>query len=466
MSDLFDIVVIGAGPAGMSAAIEASRHGACVCLLDEQNAAGGQIYRNVGQAPTARHKILGPDYSVGRTLVQRVQNSNIVHRTHATVWSVRKDGSIAFTIGAQANQIRGRHIIIANGAMERPVPIPGWTTPGVMTVGAAQILMKSAGIVPTDAVLIGSGPLLYLVATQLVSAGAPPKCLVETQTKTDFIHAMRHILSALKGWKHLVKGLRMMAALRMAGVPRFTGATDIEITGDTKVTTVQFQAHGSDHTIATSTALLHQGVVPNTQITRALDLDHAYNTAQHCFAPVTDDYGQSSHALFSIAGDGAGIGGAKVAALSGKISALNALRQIGTLTDTTCVDLAKPLLKKRKAELAIRPFLDAAYPAPTSVLNPADETIICRCENVSAGDIRRFATLGCHGPNQTKAFGRCGMGPCQGRYCGLTVTEILAKETGKPHDAVGSYRIRTPLKPITLQELASLAPSQETEKSI
>lgn len=463
MSDPFDIIVIGAGPAGLSAATETRRHGASVCLLDEQHSAGGQIYRNVVGSPATRQRVLGTDYSAGHALVQSSEESGVVHRKTATVWKVGKDGSVAFSVDGQAEQIQARHIIIATGAMERPAPVPGWTLPGTLTVGAAQILMKSSGIVPVGAVLVGAGPLLYLVATQLVAAGAPPKALVETQTKTDLKRAMRHVVLALKGWKQLVKGLQMIAALRWTGVPRFTNATNIEITGDASVENVRFHARGCDHVIATASVLLHQGVVPNTQITRSLGLDHTYDAAQCCFAPSTDEFGQSSNPLFSIAGDGAGIGGAKVAELSGKISALNALRQIGTITQATCADLTRPLLKRRRREMAIRPFLDAAYPPPSSVLRPADDTIICRCENVSAGDIRRYATLGCTGPNQTKAFGRSGMGPCQGRYCGSVVTEILAEETGKTHDFVGSYRIRAPLKPITLKELATLAPQHETD---
>ncbi len=463
MNDQFDIIVIGAGPAGISAALEADHHGASVCLLDEQASAGGQIYRNVSQSTPARTKVLGSDYLKGEQLVRDLRNSGVVHRTGVTVWKVGQDGTIAYSKEEFATQIKGRHVIIANGATERSTPLPGWTKPGAMTVGAAQILMKSAGIVPTNAVLIGSGPLLYLVAQQLVTAGAPPKALVETQTKTDLLRATRHLVPALKGWKQLAKGLQLIAAIRMAGVPRFTGATNIAIHGDEKVDRVSFEANGKNHSIQVTSALLHQGVVPNTQITRSIGLKHIYSGQQHCFHPVTDLFGQSSNIVFSIAGDGAGIGGAKVAALSGKISALNAVCQIGKIPKSKCETLAAPILKKRSAELAIRPFLDAAYPPPADVLRPADETIICRCEEVTAGNIRRFASLGCKGPNQAKSFGRPGMGPCQGRYCGLTVTQILAQETKQSHDVVGAYRIRAPLKPITLKELASLETPKEPE---
>jgi hypothetical protein len=108
------------------------------------------------------------------------------------------------------------------------------------------------------------------------------------------------------------------------------------------------------------------------------------------------------------------------------------------------------------AERALRPFLEVAYPPAAQVLSPADDTIICRCEEVTAGQVRGWAKLGCTGPNQTKAFGRVGMGPCQGRYCGLSVTALLAEAQGMTPQAVGAYRIRPPFKPVTLGEVASL----------
>lgn len=460
MSDRYNIIVIGAGPAGMSAAIEAARHGASVCLLDEQSSAGGQIYRGVEQAGVAQSKFLGSEYIAGRALVSALQGSSVIHRKCSTIWKVSKDGSVAFSISGRAFQCSARHIIIANGAIERPMPVPGWTTPGVLTVGAAQILMKSAGVVPKEAVLIGAGPLIYLVATQLILAGSPPKALIETQTKRDLLRAIRHFVPALRSWRQLVKGVQMLGVLRRAGVQRFTGSTNIEIDGGETVSGVRFRAHGSDQEINTKVALLHLGVVPSTQISRSLGLEHIYDSAQFCFKPVAGELGQSSNPVISIAGDGAGIGGAVAAELSGRLSAIDALRKIGRIKPNQLLELQQQLLAKHRSELAIRPFLDAAYPPPKSVLCPDDETILCRCEDVKAGDIRRYAALGCMGPNQTKSFGRSGMGPCQGRFCGQTVTEILAQETGQHQDTVGSYRIRAPLKPITLKEMASLGCSE------
>ena len=138
-----------------------------------------------------------------------------------------------------------------------------------------------------------------------------------------------------------------------------------------------------------------------------------------------------------IAGDGAGIGGARVAGIAGRLAALKLAEEAGRLSASDRDDMATPLHAALSVERAARPFLDVAYPPYAGAIAPADTTVICRCEEVTAGDIRTYARIGCLGPNQTKAFGRAGMGPCQGRYCGLTVTAL-------------------PLKPITLGELASM----------
>lgn len=461
MLSIFDIVVIGAGPAGMSAAIEAANHGASVCLLDEQLSAGGQIYRNVGRTNEPQDNILGKDFLAGLSLVEELQRSNTAYRPRVTVWQVGKDGKIVFSEAGRAEQIQARHIILASGAMERSVPVPGWTLPGVITAGAAQILLKSASVVAHNAVLVGSGPLLYLVAAQLLAAGAPPKALVETQTRQNVFAALPHIGGALKNMPLLLKGLQMIATLKRAGIARYTAATDISVQGDETADAVCFYAQGKEHRIETDTVLLHQGVIPNTQISRLLGLDHFYHATQYCFHPVTDDFGQSSHPVFSIAGDSAGIGGATAAAISGRICASNALQRVNIINVGQRDEFTSELRVALRKEISIRRFLDELYAPPQSVRLPVDEVIVCRCEEVSAGDIRRYAALGCTGPNQTKAFGRSGMGPCQGRYCSLCVTEILAAETLQSQDAVGSYRIRAPLKPVTLAEMASLSQRDE-----
>lgn len=460
-----DLIVIGAGPAGMAAAVQAEKFGATVLVLDEQAEQGGQIYRGVLSAGDGRRALLGSDYSAGRPLAEAMRQVGIRHEPGATVWRLDPDGIVTYSVGGLARQAHGKQVIIATGALERPVPLPGWTLPGVLTAGAAQILLKSNGIVADNAVLVGSGPLLYLLAVQMVAAGVPPRAMVETQTRKDVLRSLTHGVGALRGWRMITKGLGLIATLRKAGIDRFTAADDIRIMGSGKAESVVFSSRGRAHTIECDNVFLHQGVVPNTQITRSLGLQHYWNEQQRCFQPVVDEMGETSIDCINIAGDGAAINGAIAAEIQGRLAACQCLLKLGRINQTRLDELARPLLRQLSGQTAPRQFLEALYPPALEIRQPADETIICRCEEVTAGDIRCYAQIGCVGPNQTKAFGRSGMGPCQGRYCGLTVTEILAEENANLPQDVGSYRVRAPLKPVTLGELASLAEATTEEIS-
>ncbi|EML1602446.1 (2Fe-2S)-binding protein, partial [Burkholderia cenocepacia] len=155
-----------------------------------------------------------------------------------------------------------------------------------------------------------------------------------------------------------------------------------------------------------------------------------------------------------IAGDGAGIGGARAAALAGEVSALDIAARLGALDTQRQAARERPVLRALHRHLAVRPLLDALYTPPAALRRPDDGTIVCRCEEVTAGEIRRLAALGCQGPNQMKAFTRCGMGPCQGRWCGTTVGELIADVQQRGVGDVGHYRIRAPIKPVTVGEMA------------
>ncbi len=458
-----DLIIIGAGPAGMSAARRAADAKLSVLVLDEQPAPGGQIYRDVDRASTVRGDILGKDFTDGQTLTKGLQHELITHLKGAVVWQIEDGTRVAFTQDGKAALATGQRIILATGALERSMPVPGWTLPGVMTAGSAQILLKQSGIACARATLVGSGPLLYLVATQMVRAGVPPLALIETQTKTDLVNAMRHLGGALRGWPYLLKGLKMLVELRRAGITRYVGATHIAIEGDQCAQALTFQIGKTKHRIECDTVLMHHGVVPNTQAARSIDIPHRWDDAQNCFVPECDAWGRSAVATVFIAGDGAGIGGAKSAAFAGEIAALEIAHDLDKISKQARDASVLPLRKGLGVERIARPFIDGAYPPYAGAITPLDDTIICRCEEVTAGDIRRMAGLGCLGPNQTKAFGRPGMGPCQGRYCGLSVTQILSAANEISPNETGYYRIRPPLKPITLGEIAAIVDTETIE---
>lgn len=455
MLDAVDVAVIGAGPAGLAAATTAAELGLSVALLDEQAHPGGQIYRDVTRAGVDRLRVLGDDYAAGRALVERFAQSTARHIGEAAVWNVTRDRVVHYVKDGQARCMTARHILLCTGAMERPFPIPGWTLPGVMTAGAAQILLKSAGVVPSQpVVLAGCGPLLYLLAWQYLRAGARIGAIVDTTQRGDCLQALRHLGGALAGWRDVRKGLGLIRRIREAGIPFHRAATDLAVEGDSRATGLRFRIGATSHRVPTHLVLLHQGVVPNIQVTASLRAAHRWDDRQLCWVPTADAWGRLALDGFLVAGDGRGIAGGAAAALQGQLAALAAAHDAGRLSTSERDRQAEPIRSALHRHLHVRPFLDALYRPKLQHRVPADDVIACRCEEVSAGELRRLVALGCTGPNQAKAFGRCGMGPCQGRLCGLTVTEVIAHARGVSPAEVGHYRIRPPIKPITLEQLA------------
>ena len=279
-----------------------------------------------------RGDILGRDYTRGAPLVAGLRANGITHLAGAVVWAVEDRFRISYTQNGAAAQIAAERVLLATGALERPMPLPGWTLPGVMTAGAGQILLKQSGVLARSVVLVGSGPLLYLIAAQMVRAGTPPLAMVETQTRGDLIRAMRHIGGALRGWRYLLKDLGLLSEITRAGVPRYPGASAIAIEGEDSAAAVTFHARTRTYRIACDTVFLHHGVVPNTQAARSLVVTHSWDAAQVCFVPALDSWGQSDVAGVFMAADGGGIGGAKAAEYGGRLAVLKVAEDAGRLS--------------------------------------------------------------------------------------------------------------------------------------
>ena len=449
-----DLAIIGAGPAGLAAAVEARAHGLSVLVVDENAAPGGQIFR--AAEASARDPAIARDMAPGRALIAAFRASGAAYLPGATLWHLDpEEGRLSLALGGHGEVATARRVLLATGAQERPVPIPGWTLPGVMGAGAAQILLKTAGAVPSGrTVLAGQGPLVWLLAVQLARAGAPPLVL-ETRATGLAAALARAGAGVFAGWRLLGKGLGLMAEARRLGVRVIAGVRALRAEGTGRVQRVAWDGGAAP----CDALLLHEGVIPATHVSRAIGLEHVWDHAQGCWRPVVDAWGATSADRVAVAGDGAGIGGWEAAVASGRLAALDAARRLGALAeDGFAARIAGPLAARRSA-LALRPFLDALYAPPPEVLRPADGTIACRCEEVTAGAIRDAARLGATGPNQVKAYLRCGMGPCQGRICAPTVAALIAETRGLPPDQVPPLRPRAPYKPITVGMLAESADS-------
>ena len=465
MSDTRDAVVIGAGPAGLAAATLLAEHGAGVLLLDEQDAPGGQIYRGIEAARQNRalFRALGADYRHGEGLVTKFRRSGVEYCPQSVVWQVTADREVWFSQAARSRRIRAGLVILATGAMERPVPVPGWTLPGVLTAGALQIMLKTAGVAPAvPFVVAGSGPLLYLLIRQCLAVNVRPAAILDTTARANSQRALSHLPAAMAGATsrgYLAKGLAMLVALRRSGVPHYRDVSDLHIEGSDAVTGIAFRSGDARHHLSTRLVALHEGVIPAQQAARSIGCEFAWDAVQCCFFPRTDPWGNSSVEGVMVAGDAGGIGGARAAEHAGRLAALEALRHLGRIDAARRDALAAADRRGWRAHLAVRRFLDVRYAPRAEVLVPADAVTVCRCEEIRAGAVREVVKQGCLGPNQAKAFLRAGMGPCQGRLCGPVVTALIAETRGVSPAEVGYYRIRPPLKPLTVGGLIGLSPT-------
>jgi thioredoxin reductase len=457
--DRHDLAIIGAGPAGMAAAVTAAELGLDTVVLDEQGVPGGQIYRNIEQLNrTGDLDLIGEDYRRGAELAAAFRASRARYQPFTTVWQASPEGRIGVTTAEGARMMQAERILLATGALERPVPIPGCTLPGVMGVGAAQTLLKASGIVPDVPVVIaGSGPLVYLLTLQLARAGCQVSALLVTTPPSRIASALAELPRALLAGRDLLKGIGWINEVRRLGISTTNGVTGLRIEGRDQAEAVSYETDRGRRRIAAGLVLLHEGVIPNVQLSLAARCRHVWDEAQICWQPETSEWGASSHHRIGIIGDGAGIHGGLAAESLGRIAALDAGYRLGRINAAERDRRAAP----ERAQLArhgrIRPLLDRVFRPPADVVAPDDpDVVLCRCEAVTVAKLREAVQLGGRDPNRAKLLTRCGMGPCQGRMCGPTIGSVIARETGRPVREVGPYRIRIPVRPVPLALLADL----------
>ena len=456
-SQCFDLAILGAGPAGLAAGALASDLGLSCVLLDEQAEPGGQIYRALDLAAAGsseRLSVFGSSTRRGSSLLDGLRDARVDYRPGTLVWQIDPPGQLWTLRDGRCQHIEAARLLLCSGAIERPVALPGWTLPGVFGAGAAQILLKSAGLVPdVPTVLVGNGPLLYLLLMQYQAAGFTPAAVLLTSGFGDWAGAARHLPGFLTSGA-LAEATRLLGAIRRSGTRMVRDVSDVSIVGEAAVEAVSFVSKGRRETIPARIVCLHEGIVPNTQVTRMIGCEHRWDQHRQAFHPALDRWGNTTIEAVQVAGDGGGIAGAQAAELTGRLAVLEAARALGRITGEERNSHAAADRRELARVLRGRPFIDALYGPRLMRSPPADETIVCRCEEVTAGQVRQTVRDGCLGPNQVKSFLRCGMGPCQGRFCGLTVSQIIAAERGVAMDEVGYFRIRPPIKPIELGALA------------
>lgn len=446
------IVVVGAGPSGTRAAETLVRAGLRPVVIDEAPASGGQIYRR--QPPgfaRAPESLYGFEAGKARAVHAAFDalKDKVDYRPDTLVWEIRegKVQAIANRDNRRAEIPYGA-LIVATGAMDRIVPFPGWTLPGVFTLGGAQIALKYQGCgIGGRVVFAGSSPLLYLVAYQYAKAGAGVAAVIDTapfKAKTEALPDL------VQGGATFAKGLYYTAWLRLKRVPIHYGATLLRAEGEEAIRRLVWcAADGSERATDCDALGFGFGLKSESQLADLVGVPFVFDAGQRQFVPQADAAGRTPVKGVYVCGDGAGIRGADAAELAGERAALALLEDRGARFDrarAAAIDAKLARLQR------FRRGLERAFPFPEAMARSvADDTLVCRCEAITAGEARRWMRdLGAAEVNRLKAFSRVGMGRCQGRVCGTPIAEIVAQECGLTLEQAGRLRGQPPVKPIPL----------------
>jgi NADPH-dependent 2,4-dienoyl-CoA reductase/sulfur reductase-like enzyme len=444
------LIVVGAGPGGVRAAETLVAAGLRPIVIDESKRDGGQIYR---RQPTNFRRSYAALYGTEAKRAANLHNSfdtlrsKIDYRANALAWNIQ-DHHLHVVEGGVSSAIRFDALIAACGATDRLMPVPGWNLAGVYSLGAAQIALKSqACVIGQKVVFVGTGPLLYLVATQYAKAGAHVVAVLDTSEAGLRLRAFGKLMSRPAT---LLKGIQLTSELRRRGVSVEAGITPIEISGSASngVESIKVRtATGAERTYACDGIGLGFHLRPEAQLADIARCSFFFDPLTRQWLPMVDVDGRTSVAGIYLAGDGARLFGADGAEAAGELAALAALRDLGRhIREKRVAQLRKTLARMDRFRLG----LIEAFPWPAHIAaNLPDCTVVCRCEAITAQEIRRTVReKGAHEINRVKAFSRAGMGRCQGRYCAHATAEVIAAAAGLSVEQVGRLRCQAPIKPL------------------
>ena len=455
-----DVAVVGAGPAGGNAALEAARHRLSVALIEESPAPGGQVWRAPAPGLDAG---ADTDARAGAAMRAAIAAAPIERRLGARVWLIGREAHgwrIDLVREGGAETVRADALLLATGAHERIVPFPGWILPGVIGLAAATILLKSQRVLPGQRVVVaGCGPLLAVVAAGILKAGGQVAAVVDLDSRSDWFSA----LPALAARPDLLaRGAGWVARILRAGVPILSRHTVVAADGEDAVQRVRVAPCDGDgapmpgavaRTFEADALAIGHGLVPDTAATRLLRADHRFDPDRGGWHAVRDADMCASVPGLWLAGEVGGIGGAVVAELSGQLAGASVAHAAGRLDAASYRAIAEPLRARlARAARAGAAMARRMHPRPGLIAAIPPDTVVCRCEDITRAELEAAIAEGATEVNQLKQWTRCGMGPCQGRMCGEAASGILARHVGGREQA-GLWTGRAPLRPVPMEAL-------------
>lgn len=461
------LVIIGGGPAGMTAAIEAARAGLEPTLLDEAPALGGQVYRQLPKAfRVGNAQELGRDFVRGEQL--REEFAAVADRvevlSNTRVLAVWPNREILWATDERSGVLRAERLIIASGAYDRPMPFPGWTLPGVMTAGGVQTLLKTMRVRPGQRALVaGTGLLILAVARRLHAAGVQVAAVLDAGESP---WAGRGFPEEWSKWSFIKDAQDHLEYLRDASVPLLSSYTVFDAHGPGEVQAASFGAvqpatwrplKDRRQSIDVDLVVTGFGFVPNTELTELAGCEHQYAPDLGGWIPLRDSQMQTTVPGIFAVGDGAGIGGVLVALEEGRVAGITVAEQAGAIEPEEAARRRSEPLERLESLAELGAVLDEASRIRPGLLDLATpETLACRCEEVRFADVRTAMDQGARNLQTVKLLTRLGMGPCQGRNCAPHTGMQLCLAMGRTAKDVGRINPRPPLRPVTLGALAAM----------